>query len=127
MKRITLALLAALAGPGTFPDAYPPELQAPPGWLLQAPGLRELGAEDLRVRPSAFPFALGERLVYQVRYFGVEVGFAAIEVARFVELGGRRYAHLVGTARTNEFWTRLFRVDDRTEAWVDLDSGRVVR
>ena len=35
---------------------------------------------------------------------------------------GRRYAHLVATARTNEFWTALFRVDDRSEAFVDLDE-----
>jgi hypothetical protein len=127
MTRTFLALLAAFAGPGSFPDAFPPELQAPPGYLLQAAGLRELGPADVSGRPAAFPFPLGERLVYQVRYFGIEVGFADIEVARFVELGGRRYAHLVATAHTNEFWTRLFRVDDRMEAWVDLDSGCVAR
>lgn len=127
MKRTLLALLAALAGPGTFPDAYPPELQEPPGFLLRAPDLRELGPADVSARPGAFPFRLGERLVYQVRYFGVEVGFAGIEVARFVEVGGRRYAHLVATAHTNEFWSSLFLVDDRMEAWVDLDSGRVAR
>jgi hypothetical protein len=122
-----LALLAALAGPGSFPDAYPPELEAPPGYLLQAPGLRELGPADLEARPARFAFPPGERLRYQVRYFGVEVGFAEIAVARFVQSGGSRYAHLVATARTNEFWTRLFRVDDRMEAFVDLDSGRVAR
>jgi hypothetical protein len=74
-----------------------------------------------------FPFPVGERLVYQVRYFGVEVGLATIEVARFVALGGRRYVHLVATACTNDFWSSLYRVDDRTEAWVDLDDGRVAR
>jgi hypothetical protein len=120
-------LLAAAAGVAGFPDAYPAELREPPGYLLREPGLRELGPGDLAERPAAFPFPLGERLVYQVRYFGVEVGVATIEVARFVEHGGRRYAHLVATARTNDFWTKLFVVDDRSEAWVDLDSGRVAR
>jgi hypothetical protein len=127
MTRSTLVLLTVLAGLPGFPDAYPPELQAPPGYLLQEPGLRELAAEELAARPAAFAFPVGERLVYQVRYFGVEVGFATIEVARFVEVAGRRYAHLVATARTNEFWTALFRVDDRSEAWLDLDSGQVAR
>lgn len=122
-----VALLLSVGVFAGFPDSYPAELREPPGYLLREPGLRELGPADLDGRPAAFPFPLGERLVYQVRYFGVEVGFATIEVARFVEHGSRRYAHLVATARTNEFWTRLFAVDDRTEAWIDLDSGRVAR
>ena len=33
----------------------------------------------------------------------------------------------MATARTNEFWTALFRVDDRSEAFVELASGRVAR
>lgn len=122
-----LAVLLALAAAAGFPDTYPEELRAPPGYLLREPGLRELGPGDLSERPGVFPFPLGERLVYQVRYFGVEVGFATIEVARFVEQGGRRYVHLVASARTNEFWSRLFAVDDRSEALVDLDTGRVAR
>jgi len=122
-----LAVLLALGALAGFPDTYPAELRAPPGYLLREPGLRELGPGDLAERPGAFPFPLGERLVYQVRYFGVEVGFATIEVARFVELDGLRYVHLVATARTNEFWSRLFVVDDRSEAFVDLDTGRVAR
>ena len=129
MMRIALALLAvvgALSGSG-FPDTMPPELAAPPGWLLRAPGLRELAPADLAGRPARFAAPLGEKLTYQVRYFGVDVGPAMLEVARYVEVGGRRYAHLVATARTNEFWTKLYRVDDRSEAWVDLDTGRVER
>jgi|GEM_PF-6291508 len=123
-----LALLVVLGGALAFPDAYPAELRAPPGYLLPAPDARELAPDALADGPpAAFAFPLGERLVYQVRYFGVEVGFATIEVARFLELEGRRYAHLVATARTNDFWSSLFRVDDRTEALVDLDTGRVAR
>ena len=122
-----LGVLLAVGAAAGFPDAYPSGFSSPPGYLLQEPGVRELGSGDLAERPAAFPFPLGERLVYQVRYFGVEVGFATIEVPRFVGLDGRRYAHLVASARTNEFWTRIFAVDDRSEAFVDLDTGRVAR
>jgi hypothetical protein len=122
-----LAAALALGAAAAFPDAYPAALREPPGYLLQDAGQRELRPEDLAERPAAFPFPLGERLVYEVRYFGVPVGPATIEVARFVEQDGRRYAHLVATAHTNEFWSKLFLVDDRTEALVDLDTGRVAR
>lgn len=127
MTRSVLALLVALSAVSDFPDRLPAELVSPPGYLLRAPDLRELGPEDFAERRARFAFPVGERLVYRVRYFGVEVGHATIEVARFVEVGGRRYAHLVATARTNEFWSSLFRVDDRSEAFVDLDDGHVVR
>jgi hypothetical protein len=127
MTRFPLAILAALGALSGYPDTMPSELAAPPGWLLQAPDLRELAPADVAARPARFAAPLGERLTYQVRYFGVDVGPATLEVARYVETGGRRYAHLVATARTNEFWTKLFRVDDRSEAWVDLDTGRVAR
>src|SRR5512134_563366 len=74
MTRSILALLASLTAFSSFPDAYPAELQAPPGYLLEAPGLRVLGPGDLATRPGGFPFPVGERLVYEVRYFGVPVG-----------------------------------------------------
>jgi len=77
-----LAVVLALGAAAGFPDTYPEELRAPPGYLLREPGLRELAPAELAERPGAFPFPLGERLVYQVRYFGVEVGPATIEVAR---------------------------------------------
>jgi hypothetical protein len=122
-----LALLLAASALVGFPDAYPADLAAPPGYLLQEPGLRELAPDAAAAHAAAFPFPLGERLVYQVRYFGVEVGHASVEVARHVELDGRRYVHLVATARTNEFWSSIFRVDDRSEAFVDLATGRIAR
>ena len=129
MWRSSLAILAvagALSGSG-FPDTMPAELATPPGWLLRAPELRELSPADLAARPARFAAPLGEKLTYQVRYFGVDVGPATIEVARYVEVDGHRYAHLVATARTNDFWSNLYRVDDRSEAWIDLDSGHVAR
>lgn len=125
--RPLFALVLALGGLATFPDVYPAGLRALPGYLIDEPGVHELGPAELAASPGAFPFPQGERLVYLVRYFGVEVGPATIEVARFLEWNGRRYVHLVATARTNEFWTRIYRVDDRTEAWVGLDDGRVAR
>jgi hypothetical protein len=129
MTRTLAALLVALgtlSGSG-FPDILPRELEAPPGLLLQFPGLRELSPSDLAADPGRFPFPVGERLVYAVRYFGIDVGPATLEVARFVAWRGHRYAHLVATARTNEFWSAFYRVDDRSEAFVDLDTGRIAR
>ena len=110
-------LAAAPARAGT--DASP--------WLIDAPGARVLSPADLVERPPLFPFPVGERLEYSISWFGLPAGTAAIEVARFVELDGRRYAHVVATAITNRAFSLLYEVNDRTEAWIDLDRFVTVR
>lgn len=95
--------------------------------LLDRPGARVLTPADLRDKPVAFAFAPGERLEWSVRYFGIEVGRAAVEIVRFVQVHGRRVAHVVGTARSNAIFSVLYRVDDRTEAWIDADALLTLR
>jgi hypothetical protein len=86
-----------------------------------------LAPADLAERPPRFPFPVGERLDYAISWFGLPAGTAAIEVARFIEVDGRRYAHVVATAATNPVFSLLYEVDDRTEAWIDLDRFVTVR
>jgi hypothetical protein len=114
---LRLALLTALLAPTPALACH----------LLDRPGARVLTPADLREKPVAFPFAPGERLEWGVRYFGIEVGRAAVEVVRFVEVHGRRVAHVVGTARTNAIFSVFYRVDDRTEAWIDADALLTLR
>ncbi len=101
--------------------AFSAQVALAEGWLLDAPALRELQPKDLAERPAQFPFPVGEKLAYRVSYFGIPAGSATLEIARFVAVGERRYAHVVATARTNDFFTHIYRVDDRSEAWIDLD------
>lgn len=112
-------MLLALAAAGSNPSAA--------AWLLDDPGLRELGPGDLAARPARFPFPVGERLEYAVRWFGVPAGTAVIEVARYVALGGERYAHVVATAETNPVFSLIYPLHDRSEAWIDLDRVVTVR
>lgn len=103
------------------------ESPAAAAWLLDDPGLRELGPQELAERPARFPFPVGERLEYAVRWFGVPAGTAVVEVARYVALGGARYAHVVATAETNPVFSLLYPLRDRSEAWIDLDRAVTVR
>ena len=121
-RRVAVWIVAlAVVAPGAFAQA-PPER-----FLLDAPGLRVLTPADLAARPALFPFPVGERLEYAVSWFGVPAGSVAIEVARFVEVGAARYAHVVGTVRTNKVFSAIYAVDDRSEAWIDLDRFVTVR
>jgi hypothetical protein len=111
---------------GGFPDAMPADLE-PPGFLLGGSDVRVLAPEDVAPGSTGFPWPVGERLVYQVSYFAVPVGLATIEYARVIERGDRQFAHLVAHASTNDVFSKIYRVDDRSEAWIDLADGRVVR
>jgi hypothetical protein len=119
-RQAWVALLVAVACSAARAQAREP-------WLLDDPALRVLAPADLEARPAQFPFPVGERLEYEVSWFGVPAGRAAIEVARFVEQGGVRIAHVVATAETNPVFSLIHEVRDRSEAWIDLDRFVTLR
>jgi hypothetical protein len=96
-------------------------------YLLDDPDARTLSESELAAEPGRFAFPPGERLVYSIRYWGVPVATARLEVARFLEWEGRRYAHVVGVGDTNDVFSTFYPIHDRTEAWIDLDTLRTHR
>jgi hypothetical protein len=115
------ALFVWLCALGVAIHAVAQAAAAPEPFLLDAPDLRVLVPADLVERPPRFPFPVGERLEYAVSWFGVPAGTATVEVARFVASGGARYAHVVAIARTNAVFSAIYELNDRSEAWIDLD------
>jgi hypothetical protein len=114
-----IALLVCLAVSGAAEPGQVP--------LLDAPDLKPMEETAIAGSADEFPFPPGERLTYAVEYWGVPVGLVTIEVHRWVEQRGRRLAHLVATAHTNEFFSAIYPIRDRAEAWVDVDEGRTLR
>jgi hypothetical protein len=122
---LALGFAAVVATPRAI--AQPVPASAPNAFLLDAPNLRVLAPADLVARPPRFPFPVGERLEYAVSWFGVPAGAATIEVARFIEVDGARYAHVVAIVRSNPVFSAIYEVNDRSEAWIDLDRFATVR
>ena len=122
-----LLLAAAFATAPALASSRGGADRAPEPFLLDAPGLRVLGPADLAAQPPRFPFPVGERLEYAVSWFGVPAGTATIEIARFIEVDGARYAHVVAVVRSNPVFSAIYEIDDRSEAWIDLDRFATVR
>jgi len=118
------AALVLLAPFGVAPDVQDGGAP-PPGPLFDDPGLRTLSDAEV-AELGALPLPLGERVVYGVSYYGIPVGEASLEVARVVAAGERRLLHCVAIARTNDFFSSLYRIHDRHEALVDAADGHVV-
>lgn len=126
-RRALLVAFVALALATPRAIAQTPPTPAPEPFLLDAPNLRVLTPADLVARPPRFPFPVGERLEYAISWLGLPAGTVSIEVARFIEVDGARYAHAVAIARTNAVFSAIYEVNDRSEAWIDLDRFATVR
>jgi hypothetical protein len=70
------------------------------------------------------PFAVGERLEYDVRFGPWKVGSGTMEVSGIAHVRGRETYHTVFTVRGGNF---AYRVNDRYESWIDTRTGNSLR
>lgn len=70
------------------------------------------------------PFAMGERLDYQVKYGFFSVGNASMQVMGIEELRGVPVLH---TRLTVQGGSRIYRVDDQYESWFDPRTFSSIR
>jgi hypothetical protein len=69
----------------------------------------------------------GERLSYDVTWLGIKAGEATLEVQGVVNLDGHRAYHLVTTARSAPLISKIYRVEDRTESFLETDPMRALQ
>jgi hypothetical protein len=77
------------------------------------------GGTHLRV-----PFAVGERLEYDVKFGRLHVGNGSMEVADVQDVRGRSTWHTVFQVRGGTFF---YRVNDQYESWIDRVTGNSLR
>jgi hypothetical protein len=70
------------------------------------------------------PFAVGERLEYDVRFGKLKVGSASMEVADLQDIRGRETWHTIFQVKGGTF---IYRVNDLFESWVDTRTGNSLR
>jgi Protein of unknown function (DUF3108) len=70
------------------------------------------------------PYAVGERLEYDVRFGNLKVGSGTMEVSGIAHVRGRETYHTVFTVRGG---TLFYRVNDRYESWIDTRTGNSLR
>ncbi|MBI3252960.1 MAG: DUF3108 domain-containing protein [Candidatus Omnitrophica bacterium] len=67
---------------------------------------------------------VGERLEFGVSWMGIPVGTGTLEVKEKIEVRGRPAIHLVATARTNDFLSKIYPVSDEIHSFVDAEKWR---
>ncbi len=66
-----------------------------------------------------YAFGLGEKLHFDIGYGFINAGYATLEVADLIEYKDRPCYQIVSTARSNNFFSSFYPVEDRVESIVD--------
>lgn len=85
---------------------------------LTAPAFAATEAPALAVQT----LPLGERLVYDIYWFGYKVGVGEVEVREKTALNGHEVFHVVGTAKSNDFLEDIYPVYDTAQSWIDVST-----
>jgi hypothetical protein len=75
-------------------------------------------------RPLIDPFNVGEEVVLDISYFGVDAGELTMQVRPFVEVNGRKAYRFHSIAKTVSVFEMFYKVDDYAETLVDFETLR---
>jgi len=73
--------------------------------------------------PASAHFKVGERLTYALKWGVISAGTAMLEVSERQTMAGRPVVKLVHTARSNEFISAFYPVNNRVESLLDEEAG----
>lgn len=67
---------------------------------------------------------VGERLVFDVSWMGIPVGVGTLVVKEKTNLRGREAYHVIATAKTNDFLSKIYPIYDEVHSWIDAEKFR---
>lgn len=73
-------------------------------------------------RPVKEPIWIGEKLTYEVSYFGMAAGDFVLEVLPYKMVADRKVYHVRGTATTSKVFSLFYRLNDIVETFIDFDG-----
>lgn len=82
-----------------------------------------LVAQDPAPEPlPAPPFAVGEKLTFSIDYGVINAGEGTLEVAGLVDADGDTCYRIESTARSNRFFSGIYKVRDKVVSYVDREG-----
>ena len=80
------------------------------------------GDVPIRRQVENWAFGVGEQLHFVLRYGPIKAGNATMKVTSIEDVDGRACYHVISQARSNGFFSRFFRVEDRLESFIDVEG-----
>lgn len=69
----------------------------------------------------------GEELTYKIKWLGIPVGVATSRINGIKKINGRNAYELVITAKTNDFCSRIYKIEDRYVSYMDVEELYTLR
>jgi hypothetical protein len=73
-------------------------------------------------RPEKDPLWIGEKLDYEVTFWGMVAADVSIEIMPFKEIDGHKVYHIQGLAHSSKVFNLFYHIDDLAETFVDYNS-----
>lgn len=83
---------------------------------------RGKAAAPIAISAPPRTLTVGEKLVFEVSWFGIPIGIGTLHVKEKLEFRGRTAFHVSAVAETNEFLSKLYPVRDTAETYIDAES-----
>ena len=71
---------------------------------------------------SAWPFQIGERLIYNVSFTGITAGQASLEIVNDTLVNNYHQLHIRFNAKTTYPFNLIYTIDDQVDTWLDSRS-----
>ncbi len=82
----------------------------------------EDGENFIGRRPIKDPFRVGEKTTFAVSYFNIVAGNLTMEVLPFAEVNGEKAYHLRISAKSSDFFNKIYAVDDMAETYLNYEN-----
>jgi len=79
-------------------------------------------SETIVIEPARKTLRVGEKFVYGVYWVGINVGEGVMEVRELTKINGREAYHIVATARSNDFLSAFYKVEDEMHSYIDKET-----
>jgi hypothetical protein len=123
MKKAPLRLLILAAVLSAAAAARAAEAPPPSAVALSTVAVSTVPAAPFQWRAvDNKAFAVGETLVFAIKYGFITGGHAGLDVRSTETVHGRPAYHIVSEARTNNTMDVIFKVRDLNETWMDVES-----
>lgn len=98
--------------------------------LRQAKVIKEKHVEEEVSLPGPMPLVslpVYEKLFFKAKYLGITVGTMTTEIKGMTKINGRDAYEFEVTAKTNNFFSKFFKVEDRFVSYMDAEHLHVLR
>lgn len=94
--------------PAVDPNKHEPELEGQAGFTGR--------------RPTKDPFRVGEKLVYEITYFGAKAGDLILSSKPYATVNGRKSYNFQMELKTSPLFANFYEVDDKVVSMMDFET-----